>query len=444
MDALLLGFVKLYSIVIFITIFFDLKMGMILYLSYFFLIPQVTLGFFPVTVLSLALFGVASYKYKRMLFSPQSFWAIAPYAFLLLMLGLFIPLSPTPISFQFEKWRVDFINGLLTMWVVCLMVINDGMTKTLVRFFLIISFIVGIYALILTQTEGVNPYVFGFSILSDGKLLENWFADSNRLFGRISSTFIHPMIWAFVCGALIIVCFAIRDKISKFTFFLLMIVLSLDMLFCGVRSVLAAFLVTVVFYLLLKRQIKLLLYSGLTCLLILLLITTNDLLFSYVSSIFDFSGDASVSQGSSFEMRFNQLGAALKEMKDSPFIGKGYNWHQYYMETEGDHPELLAFESLIFTILCNSGLLGVIIWVSYVLMLLFIPKFILKDKDDIIILQCLTCYYFVYSIITGDFGVRFFCWFYAILFGMSYHKIKLDSKLSVLKKIFIMKKTKMI
>ena len=430
--------IKLLSVAIFFLILYDLKWGMISYLLYFFLVPIPTLGLLPVSVLSVALFGMSVCKYGVSKLQ-QSLPFVFPYGFLLLALGIVMPISPTPFSFQFWMWKTDLINGLLSMWAMWLILVNSDITPKIKISLVVVAFVVGIYALALTQTGGVNPYVFGLKILTGGDILEGWYADENRLFGRISSTFLHPMTWAFVAGSFVFFVFFVRRQLKKTIFVILMSILILNVFFCGVRSVIGALFVSVFIYLLLKRQFKIFLYSAAIGALLLLVLSFNDFLFGYVMSIFDFSDNNEIANGSSFSMRLNQLSAALKEMGKSPLWGNGYSWHSYYLTKYGDHPELLAFESLVFTILCDSGVWGVICWILYLILLLALPFYYLKQKEDIILIVCFVFYYFSYVCVTGDYAGYFFLWFYILMLGMSYKKDICAKKKIILEKLLLLK-----
>lgn len=423
---------KLLSLIIFVLIFYDLKLGMVAYVCYLFLVPIPTFGVLPVSLLSISLFGMSVYKYGIVKLR-ESFSFVWPYLFLLVMLGVFMPLSSTPFSFQFWMWRTDLINGLLSMWALCIIMLNSNLSFEISKTIVFLSFVVGIYALMLTQTDGVNPYVFGLKILTGGDVAENWFADENRLFGRISSTFIHPMTWAFVVGTLSIFTFFIRHQLNKYLLGSLSLILFLDVLFCGVRSVIGALLVSIVVYLILIRQFKVVIYVAMISVVALFVLSTNDVLSDYIQSIFDLKGSNELANGSNFSMRTNQLLAAFREMERNPIIGNGYSWHCYYLQTFGDHPELLAFESLVFTILCNSGILGVVVWGGYLFFLCFLPFYYLERKEDIYTIVSYVFYYIAFACVTGDFSGYFFLWFYIIMFCLSYKEKIYSKKILVLR-----------
>ena len=165
----------------------------------------------------------------------------------------------------------------------------------------------------------------------------------------------------------------------------------------------------------------------------LFVLSTNDVLSDYIQSIFDLKGSNELANGSNFSMRTNQLLAAFREMERNPIIGNGYSWHCYYLQTFGDHPELLAFESLVFTILCNSGILGVVVWGGYLFFLCFLPFYYLERKEDIYTIVSYVFYYIAFACVTGDFSGYFFLWFYIIMFCLSYKEKIYSKKILVLR-----------
>ena len=115
-------------------------------------------------------------------------------------------------------------------------------------------------------------------------------------------------------------------------------------------------------------------------------------------------------------MRLDQLQGSLKEIKDHPMVGKGYNWNGFYRLKYGDHPVILAFESLIFIVLCNSGYLGAAIWIIFFLLLLRVHRRSLRKKENIFLVDALVIVYGAYAIGTGEYGyLSFFALYHVFL-----------------------------
>ena len=77
---------------------------------------------------------------------------------------------------------------------------------------------------------------------------------------------------------------------------------------------------------------------------------------------------------------------------------------------------MLHFESLILVILCNSGIIGLFLWIY---MSAKIIKFNnLYERPTAILLLSLLLFYLTYACITGDYGyMQYFILFYVLMCG---------------------------
>ena len=151
------------------------------------------------------------------------------------------------------------------------------------------------------------------------------------------------------------------------------------------------------------------------------ILALNDDLTNYFASILDFSNKKTEVKGSNFEMRYQQFVGSLNEIKGNELVGKGYSWTSYYMNNNGTHPIILAFESLFFVVICNSGMLGSIIWIIFFFSLFLPQRKLIKIKKMNYIIDSLVICYFSFSIVTGEYGyLRYFIIFYCFLIGYIY------------------------
>lgn len=69
-------------------------------------------------------------------------------------------------------------------------------------------------------------------------------------------------------------------------------------------------------------------------------------------------------QGSSLEMRQDQVNAIVKEWKyANSLTGCGRGYREYYQDTRGGfHPELLGFGSILLLKLLEQGVIGLFLW----------------------------------------------------------------------------------
>lgn len=103
--------------------------------------------------------------------------------------------------------------------------------------------------------------------------------------------------------------------------------------------------------------------------------------------------------GSSMEMRFDQFDAALDEIDENPFFGRGYGYRDYYIFMHNDlHPDLLGFESVLLLYLVERGWLGLIF---FFIMAFYIYKLFREDTSDKTIIFLVFLGYILSIIMTG-------------------------------------------
>jgi O-antigen ligase len=100
-----------------------------------------------------------------------------------------------------------------------------------------------------------------------------------------------------------------------------------------------------------------------------------------------------------------QLNGVFQEIEGYKFwIGKGYGWSIYYMNKYDFHPTILCFESIFFSVLCNSGFIGLCIWIIFFYLFFKLQRKILIMKKDIHIMDTMLLVYVAYVIGTGVHG----------------------------------------
>lgn len=409
---------------ILILCFVNIRWGAALFLAYTILVPvnDITIGGLHLgenlvkAILILAL--LCDFKLRR--HYKLSWKLIVPFIFYYVIELLVIPFqSETPPDWMYNSWRVSVMSTLFGAFVVYNVLKKYPESIKIFRSSLIFSILVaGIYGLFLTTTAGFNPYINAIVLMKgtalDAESLLTYFSADDRLFGRISSVFMHPMTFGLFIGLSFIYTFSIRNKIKKWLFILIFGILALDALFCGVRSCIGGIVVSIAFYLILNRNIKI----GLTALIVGLiaynLILQVPELSDYVGSIADIHNTQGKVGGSSIDQRLDQLNGCFNEISNNPILGKGYDWNGYYHSKYGDHPVILAFESLVFIVLCDNGFLGLFIW-AFLIFLVIRNNHRIKLSDKYIA-DAILVFYISYSCITGEYGyMQYFLLFYICL-----------------------------
>lgn len=431
--------------------FYSIKWGLAVYVCWYILVPfnQIQFGNFGlganfVNTLILFAFVFNWYKYKKkwrgdikillLKKNPLAIilylksigcgkWQFYVFMPFLMYYGTFFVFiffqNETPLGWQLNYWRQNMMQTLLLPMYLWHIMQWDASSISLFRksFFFIIA-LSSIYGIMLMPLHGFNPYIMYIQMIK-GEEYQIGYAlaeGSGRMFGRISSCFTHPMAYGLFLGLSFFFVLSYRKKINDFLYLFLLLLLSVNVVVCGVRSSLGALGVTMLFYLIQNGEAKLILKMVLMGLFGIFIILQIPELSDYVISLVDLEQKHTSVGGSSFEMRISQLEGALSEISNSPILGKGFGWHLYYIEKFGDHPILLAFESLFFVVLCDNGVLGIIIWFVFICLILRSSKTIVKKSNDCNVIYALLVFYFVYCCFTGEYNyMRLFLLFYVIL-----------------------------
>ncbi len=428
--------------------FWNIKWGLAVYICWYLLVPftQIQFGGFGLGVnfintLLLFAFLYNMYKYRNererslkqvlkqnnklsiLLFLKYrgkvefNFLVLVPFIlyYVIFLIIIFFQ-NETPLGWLLNNWRQNMMQTILLPIYVWHITQWDASSIKLFRKSLFIVIIVStLYGICMMPLHGFNPYIMEIQMLK-GEEYELGYAlaeGSGRLFGRISSCFVHPMLYGLFLGLSFIFVFSYRKKISNALFSFMILLLAINVLSCGVRSSLGALGVAMCFYLIVNGEAKLVFKAVLIGLLGLVIVLQIPELSDYVISMIDIQQKRTDVGGSSFEMRLNQLEGCLDEISDSPIMGKGFGWHLYYMENNGDHPIMYAFESLIFVVLCDNGFLGVVIWIGFIVLILKNTRFLVKK--DCVSLYALLVFYVVYCCFTGEYNyLRIFLLYYVV------------------------------
>jgi len=216
-----------------------------------------------------------------------------------------------------------------------------------------------------------------------------------------------------LCLSFVFIFSIFKPKKSNLGYYILLLLIVFSVFTSGVRASIVALFISAIYYLLLKREFKFLVYLSIFSFAIYLTISMIPGLDIYVSSIFDKKGDKL--EGSSLDMRYDQLLGSLNLINDNKLFGLGYGWSSYYISNFGNHPTLMAFESILFTILCNSGFSGIIIWCMMIIIYHYYISKIMRIKN-FNLLSTLLIIYLIYGLLTGDYGyMKYFLLFYVII-----------------------------
>lgn len=417
-------------IAIIVLCFIKLKWAVALFIAYIMLVPYINLGLPGLgtgdnlirLIMLLCCCKEIIRSRLRFCFRP-----LIPFLLYFMVCFLLIPFQDgVPMGHMLTEWRKDVMNVLFLPIVIWNTMLIDQTSVKLFRNTMLICILIAIgYGLFLTQLNGVNPYVMLIlTFIDSSQDYESYYeaAGSGRLFGRISSVFIHPMSFGLFIGLSFIYLFFLINfqNFKKGLIYLLLILATFIMaVLCGVRSVLGGLIVAFLYYFIVGRNYKGMFIAILGGLLGLAILSMIPELSDYVTSIADVKNEKGTVGGSSIEMRLAQLGGAIEEASSNPLFGLGYGWTNYYQSINGDHPICLAFESLIFVIICNSGIMGIFLWLYMVMRFFKINKSFKLRK--LFVINSLMVFYISYSCITGEYAyMKTFLIFYTLMIGESF------------------------
>lgn len=190
--------------------------------------------------------------------------------------------------------------------------------------------------------------------------------------GGIAGTCSDSLIWGRTIPALLGITYAYYKRTKKSILILLIIALLINSILSMRRSSVVAVLFyffTIWLFSSFKEKTRIFKYIMISIICIyasfILIPFLNQFLPFIETSIFFWNDNIAADndiKGSSLSMRLEQLNYAFKMIETNPILGLGYGYTNYYSKYHGYHPQLLGFESILFHIIINSGILGLIYW----------------------------------------------------------------------------------
>ena len=408
--------------------FFNLKLSIALFISSLILIPYWEINFGGITIdhnILNIVFIFSFFFYKKRNKSSLDFELIHPFIFLyisLLFLTFFT--QSLPWLFQYTYWFGTLLKATVVSFIIWNVSKDDPKILLYVKWSLILSItLAGIYGVFLMKLGGFNPYTSFVSLYFGKKdaafvyslVTQSRFSFSNA--GKIQSTMSHPMTWTLMLCFLFVVFFIYNKKEKKKYYWFILGLLGFNILISGVRTGIASLTLAFAYFFLRNIRIKIVVTGIMFLSMFYLIVSSNKDLSNIFISFVDVEGNQTNVGGSSLRMRLNQLDGVFNELQDQElFVGKGFGWTSYYQSNYGDHPTIKAFESLIFVILCNSGLIGAVIWMMFFVKLFKKAREKLIFQNDIYLIDIIIITYISYSIGTGEYSyIQYFSILYTFL-----------------------------
>ena len=423
----------LLTVTILVLFFVKFRIGLCLYIAYIFLVPYcniniggLSLGWNLInTFLLLAYCVNCSRKCGKIHFAYKPF---IPFFILYGLLLLEMSFQDgVPIEYAINKWRLDIFNLILPIVIFSASQYDYKIGKHSLITMALVCIVVIVYAFALIPLQGINPYIVELANINNAELLEAQFGDQlNRLMIKISSTFTHPMTFGAFLGMAAVYIYSYVTNKKNVVLVCVLVGLISCIFFCGIRTPIAALFITIAVYLLQKKNFKAFFRALMLGVIGYFIIIQIPALSETILSMTDRS--SSEVGGSSIEMRLEQLDAAFDEVRNCMVFGKGHGYNSYYWSVHGTHPRLYSFESLVFVILCNYGLVGFLIWgIMFYKIFRFSKQ--MREKSLGLFIVLLITYYISFTCITGEYGyMKYFLIFYSLLIISRQPQYKLQNK----------------
>jgi hypothetical protein len=422
-----LFFIWLFSAII--VSMFDIKLSLGLMIAYRLLVPYSSFVFssIPVEYNYILLLIFCIFLFKEVFLNNEriDYTIIKPLVIfsVLIIIGSFFSYG-IESAYQLSILRSYIIGYFLIpvmLWHVC-------KTKSDINYFariilISITFML-IYGLYCFFTHS-NPYITTLSSLFNMQDNNEIFSDMERggLIGKIQSTTSHPFYFSVILSLTLFGSYSLWDKKKGYVYFFFLVLLLINLFVCNVRTGIVASALGVAFmFTHFSMRIKIL---SITVIIAILLLSVDTSIFGkfqpFIDSIIYFNDSEKSTRGSSLETRLLQLGGAVSLWEQGGILfGNGFGWCVNYYTLYGDHPILLGFESIIYVIIIENGVLGIFLYIYLFYSFFKINRdvYILtqnENKTNFWLINSMIIAYISFSIITGLFGFNIFLIFLILM-----------------------------
>lgn len=372
------------------------------YLAYVVLLfgCNITLPFITLTQSSISIFCFIIYIFKNAKYiSPVIRRGVYPFIFYFMS---FLLIMPFQNNVFFDFWRLNIFEVVTWGIIIYTETLKDTSFGLVFRkAFIGISMITVLYGFVLFfLPRGLNPYRLYLQIIGVSEYLSDYSDDINRSMGRIFSTWSHPLYYNFYLGSFFLIVLSLKNNINKALWYAVSAIILFNILTSGVRTTMVVLIPCVCILFIKKIKLKTLILGAIISIsAVNVVYIISDKYSDYLLSIVDSKKSESV--GSNMDMRLEQLEGSVDCIKGNPIFGNGYNWTDYYKLKFGAHPKAITFESLIFVIIADSGLIGFFIWIIFIILLIKLTKSNFVRTDDRLVMYSLIAFFITFTIITG-------------------------------------------
>lgn len=370
------------------------------YLGVTILLPPETklLNFAPTTIFTYlsALFAIIYITKKKKIDKKDKALSFI-FIYYGLIYALMLPLGyEMTLSMEMQDIKMTIMELMIPLSMIVL-IKKESQIDFIFKSFLAFSIIMCIYGLFCVLIKA-NPLYLMLSIECnfDDSFLNYMNEERGGLEGRYGGTIGHPLYYSVcVCVVFFINLFGYlrigKTLLLKITYLILAILLIINIFYSGSRSSLLALIIGIVLLVSTNISFKKIAIFGILGY-SMLIAASGFKMFGKYQPLIDstvFFWDESTSEkadieGSSVSMRIEQVMATFKEIEGPAlFFGNGAGWPWWYTETKGQHPQLLGFESIIFSGLTEFGVIGfTLIYVLFFAMMFRVNKRLLKKTSN--------------------------------------------------------------
>lgn len=302
--------------------------------------------------------------------------------------------------------------------------------KTFFILLFCLTFVICIYGLF-EYIFKYNPYMEYITASYDADLAGETFYDDVRgiINGRIQAFTVHPLTHGQLMEVILpfVLIFNKEKKVIGGNLLVLLVIINI--ILAGSRSSIIATLLFIVLMLVNKQNFRKLVLYGMIILFAGIFVGGNlsgEIGSTFKNMVFFWNEDTSQEiHGSSVNSRLLQYAYMIEDLDAKLPIGHGLGYIQYDVDTNGDHPVMHGYESIILSKITEIGIIGFLIYLLWYLKLyLLSTKYYYSFKKGKYYkeIKYLILTYFVSILLTGEF-VSGWCFFILLLVFYKYTRM---------------------
>lgn len=291
--------------------------------------------------------------------------------FLMLFMGILLCTLPFSeylnINKQFSAWMQFLLTDIMPALLAICIIKTEKDLNILIKccvYTMLIAVCYGLFTFVMNSNpwaDYVEYYFHRYSVYDTAFEAE----DYTSLTRSTKSTFVSRNCYGYYLTYIFAFVLMLKNKLSKKVFLFSMALIIINMLFSTKRSPIVVLMFIMLFFAWHKKKWILPIVSF-TVIFFIALFTIPALDYAkdyFMTAVFfwDDSYAASLDVGgSNMELRIRQVLYPFVEIKDNLILGHGYGWCSTYLNMHKNiHPILFGFETIISSVICEGGLVGI-------------------------------------------------------------------------------------